>query len=202
MMAVVVTVSVVATRRYDLLASVAVAAVVLLCIDARMIFDVSFVLTFISMVAIAVWVVPLARGLFGWTLERGWNSGVRWLVNAVVGVVILSVGCTLATAPYVAHTFGRVALFGALGAPVLTLTSGVILVVSLVWILVGVEALGAVTAWLLESATTLQNGIVAWFCEGWRGGVEVELSVWWMVVIYLVYGLVSVVGYILASRRG
>ncbi len=184
-------ISIIFTRRYQMLNALSFAAIVLLSYDSSMIYDVAFRLSFIAVLAIGLWVVPLTRALYRWSSTMAWSGVVRVVFNFVVGALILGVACSLATLPLVANTFGVVSLSGALLSPLVVLTTFVILLVSLLWIFMGLGFLSPLFGALLSVAVRLQDGAVEYMSSGWRDAVDLTMSGWWAVVIYIIYGLLT-----------
>jgi competence protein ComEC len=93
-------------RKGALVQLLAAAAIMMLTLEPRAIDDAGFLLSFLSVMALAL--IAPGVGIL-WT-NTGWKPWERTVMAAVVGS-----GVTwLATLPLVAHLFGRVALWGAL----------------------------------------------------------------------------------------
>ncbi len=201
MMATIFGLSVIATRRYQLLNTLSCAAILMLCIDPSMVYDVAFRLSFVSVLAIGVWVVPLSRALYRWSLDRGWTRLFRTLFNAVASALLLGVVCSIATLPLVAHTFGIVSFMGALLSPLVTLTTFVILLTSLLWVVAGFGFAAPLFGWVLSGAVWLQDGAVGYMSSGWGDAMEFGMNGWWATALYLIYILLTICAGILLRNK-
>lgn len=125
-----------------------VTALTMLAIDPLWLYDIGFQLSFLAMAGILLWGVPLGRRL-----------RCRWrVVNRFTGLSAVAVTATLATAPLVAHYFGRVSFLSPLLAVPTLLLSTAILALALTAMLL--PCTHPVTASLLERLATLQNHLV------------------------------------------
>ncbi len=125
-----------------------VTALVMLAINPSWLYDVGFQISFLAMAGILLWGVPLSR-----RLRCRWHA-----VNWFTGLSAIAVTATLATAPMIAHYFGRVSLLSPLLAAPTLLLSTAILALALVAMLLPCTHL--VTAPLLEWLAVIQNRLV------------------------------------------
>jgi len=126
----------------------AVAALAMLAINPLWLYDVGFQLSFLAMAGILLWGVPLSRRL------RCRQRAVNWFT----GLSLIAVTATLATAPLVAHYFGRVSFLSPLLAIPTLLLSTAILALALPAMFLPCTHI--VTAPLLDLLATIQNRIV------------------------------------------
>lgn len=166
-------------RSYSSLNILAFVAVVMLCFDRSLLFDVGFQLSFISVLSIVLCVVPLwrrrprfMRSMFG-----------DWLLLPLfIGVV-----CTVATLPLVSYLFGYIPLWGVLLNPLMIFTLSLILGLSCVWLLVGwIGFFAPLFRFVLGFCVEVQNGAVAIFSTG----IEYRFSFWGVVVVYCGYVMI------------
>ncbi len=125
-----------------------VTALVMLAINPLWLYDVGFQISFLAMAGILLWGVPLSR-----RLRCRWHA-----VNRFTGLSAIAVTATLATAPMIAHYFGRVSLLSPLLAAPTLLLSTAILALALVAMLLPCTHL--LTAPPLDWLATLQNHLV------------------------------------------
>ena len=92
-------------RPRSLIPALALAALVMTAIDPRILFSISFQLSFAAMLGISVYVERVHERL----VPQPASGGLR---SAIVGTVGVSVAATLATAPLVALYFGHMPLVG------------------------------------------------------------------------------------------
>lgn len=143
-------------RENILLWTLATAAWVILLADPRALFEISFQLSFVSVLAIALIVrqeaedrVPAApEGLASAWRDRVWRWGREYLW--------MTMGVTLATAPLVAYYFNQIAWLGVIGNLLVVPLAGFVLVplglVSAIWLLMtGSDVLPL--AWLNQAVS-------------------------------------------------
>ncbi len=125
-----------------------VTALVMLAINPLWLYDVGFQISFLAMAGILLWGVPLSR-----RMRCRWHA-----VNWFTGLSAIAVTATLATAPMIAHYFGRVSLLSPLLAAPTLLLSTAILALSLVAMLL--PCTHPITAPPLDWLATIQNHLV------------------------------------------
>lgn len=148
-------------REGDLRLSLAVAAVVILAYDPRALFDISFQLSFVSVLAIAL--VLRRRTLDRSSGRPGLDGGNPRLLGWLKDGMWIGGGATLATLPIVAYHFNQIAWLG-LGANLIVVPLAGFVVVpvglgSAVWLLLtGSEALPL--ALINQGGLDLMAGVV------------------------------------------
>lgn len=166
-----------AMRRNDALADsgrvLTISALTMLIVNPLWLYDVGFQLSFTAMAGILFWGVPLNRRLhcrFG-------------IVNRFVGLTVVAVTATLATAPLVAHYFGRVSLLSfLLAAPTLLLSTAILALALFAMLL---PALHPVIAPLLDSIAFAQNSLVLQVSSLPFASFTLHLSALQTLLIYL-----------------
>lgn len=150
-------------------------AFVMLALGPGMLFDISFQLSFISVAAIAAWFGPLYR-----RVQTRWRA-----LNALWASLIIALVATAATAPLVSHTFGIFSPAGIVLSPIVMVTSWLVLLFSLVWILIPAPFLAPLFGWLIGVPAWFQNKILASAAAVPGVGVEYSLPRVWMAVLYV-----------------
>lgn len=154
-------------RGHDLLIAVACAALLLVAQNPRVIYDISFQLSFVAVVAIALVVGARmdddADGLPPRDVSLRETAGV-WVSD----YLRLTVGVTLATLPLVAYHFKQIAWLGVLVNALVVPLAGFVLVPlglgSAVWLLVtGQESLPAAS--VNQAASEFMAGLAALFAR-------------------------------------
>ena len=154
-------------RAHDLLRAVACAALLLVVQNPRAIYDISFQLSFMAVVAIALVVRARAGGeveglpprhVTAWDVAGARTRDYLWL----------TVGVTLATLPLVAYHFKQIAWLGVLVNALVVPLAGFVLVPlglgSAVWLLVtGQDSLPAAS--VNQAAAELMAGLAALFAR-------------------------------------
>lgn len=175
---------------YSSVNMLAAAAFAMVAFNPATLFDISFQLSFIVVAAIVIFGVPL----FGIVDRR--NRVVRFLWDTfVVGAVSF-----VAAAPLVSHLFGRVSLAGVVVNPIVILCAGVIVAVSVVWVLVPVALLQPAAEWVLDFTTGIQNRVVTVLSGFDWMVVDIRLSAGAVLGIYAVLAAGAVV--LVGSGKG
>ena len=157
-------------------------AAVMLAIDPNYLFDISFQLSFLAVLAIFVAFGPLYRRL-----------RTRYvLLNLLISVVIIGVVATMGTAPLVVWQFGSFPLVGMFINPVVILTAHLIVLLAVGWMLVPLPVLSGLFSAGLEACAWAQNAVVEW-CAGlsWAA-FDLRIPLWFVAGYYLVYLLGAV----------
>ncbi len=175
---------------------IALAAAGMVLFEPYMIFDVGFLLSVSAVCAIVLWVQPLSKIIKTSLYEMNLWRVARRLINFIVSALVVGAACTLATLPLVASTFGYFAPFGMLLNPLLMITTYLIILISLVWVLFGVPIVISPFRELLDSLVALQDGAVSRVANSVLGAYEVEMSGWVAMLIYLIF----IVGTIMLHR--
>ncbi len=96
-------------RRTGALNSIGVAALIIIGMDARQVFNVGFQLSFVAVIAL-VYVTPMLNDLLSRHLQRPsvWHM-LLYRLGQTIGVTVIA---TVATLPFVVNYFGRVSIIG------------------------------------------------------------------------------------------
>ncbi len=160
----------------------AATAAVLLLLDPSQLFDVSFQLSIIAVLSIMLCYKPV------FDLVR---TRRRWM-DAFVGTFTVGVVATVGTAPLVAYYFSNFPLVGLLVNPPVILTSNILVLLSLGWIVAPLDLLQQAAGWAIGHVAKLQNDIV-WGAASLPGAAaEVHLSAAGVGLVYLLYAVVFV----------
>lgn len=159
-------------------------AAVMLGIAPAMLFDVSFLMSFVAVAAITLWLPPLYAVL---------RCGRRW-IDALWGLFLVGAVCTVALAPLTASVFGRVSLAGIFLNPVVILTANVVIFTSLLWIVAPLSFAAPLFRLVLEAAARVQNGMVDAAASVQWGSVETDLAPWAAACIYVVFAALTMLG--------
>ena len=112
----------VAGREYHLLNALCLTALIMLCWNPLQLMNVGFQLSFASLLGIAL-IVPMfvnqqsMKELYENSFKSVWLQVFRFFI----GIILITLVCTLSTFPLVAHYFGQVPLFSLLSNVVATL---------------------------------------------------------------------------------
>ena len=167
------------SSRYVSLNALAATAFVMLLYRPDYLYDISFQLSFIAVLSILLFGVPMMSLLR--TRSR--------VVNVLLSTVVIGVAASVATMPLVLYTFGRASIVGVLLNPVVILGAYVIVVVSIIWIAMPIAPLAGLFGTLLSSASSALNFVIESVSQ-WRwAALEASLPLWG---VWLVYGVTIV----------
>lgn len=169
------------------------AAVLMLLANPNNLYDISFQLSVVAVVGIAVGYEPLSRWLGGQSSRR-W---LRWLV----GIVVVALCSTAATLPLVAHTFGTVSWVGIFLNPIVILTAQIIVLSGIIWVSLPLEALAPVAKWVIGGAATLQNQVVERAAQLPAVAAQVEVPTSVVVLCYALMALGVVAATLTKERK-
>ena len=158
---------------------------IMLLLNPNLLFDVSFQLSFVAVMAILSMAVPL--------LLRFRGGFWRWLW----GTILISLCATLATAPLTSHHFSLISIGGILINPVVIFTAQLIVALSLVWILLPIGWLSTPLSWCIDSLASLQNRVVeitsqwSWCAVEFHSTTALTLTIYalFIAITLLVWGL-------------
>lgn len=172
-------------RRYDSVNILATTAFVMLMCNTRLLFDISFELSFLAVAGIGLWGVPLYRLL---------TTRYR-VVNSLTAVMCVGVASTLATMPLVASTFSVVSLVGVAINPIVILLANIIIACGAV--AVAVPAVAPLAGWAAE----LQNRVVE-IAAGWPySHIDYQLSEGAMWGVYAVMAVATALFFVVGGKK-
>ncbi len=164
-------------RSYDSLSVLSMAVIVMSIIDPTTLYDVGFQLSCVAVISIVVWALPL------------WQRRPRWMRNIAAEVIcmptLIAICCTIATLPIVSYTFGSQPLYGFIIAPIIYITSFLILLLSALLIVVGAPFVPLSAP--LEWCVALQNGAVEWVSRLTTEHDGGSITIASVAIIYLLY---------------
>lgn len=158
-------------RSANILATV---AMVMLAVRPGLILDVSFQLSVVAVAAIIYWAVPLCASL------RTRNP----ILNLLTSTVVIGAVCTLATAPLVAHWFGRVAMVGVVLNPLVVMLGYLLVTLAVATIFVP-----ASWTWVTQAAGVIaeaENRCVAVAAQLDWSHFALRIEWWAVAIIYIV----------------
>ncbi|MFR9630651.1 MAG: ComEC/Rec2 family competence protein [Rikenellaceae bacterium] len=170
-------------RQYNSMAVLSTAIVIMAIIDPMILFDVGFQLSVVSVLSIILWVVPL------------WRARPTYLRHFTISIlllpILLSLCCTIATLPIVSHNFGYQPFAGILIAPLLNITSFLILMLAIIWLIFGVLPIEWFLAPSLELCVRLQNSAISLVAER-TPPTEITISKTALILIYILYAATTI----------
>lgn len=166
---------------------------VMLLVNPNNLYDISFTLSAVAVVGIAIG--------FGPAMEFLGSKGSHRAVQALLGVVIVGICSTVATLPLVAHTFGMVSLVGIFLNPIVILTAEIIVLAGFIWVSLPLGALAPTMGWIIGGAAKVQNAVVEYASSLPYSALEVELPEWVVAVGYLMMGVGVLIAVLWKDRK-
>lgn len=157
--------------------ALAAAAFGMLLFRPGYLFDISFQLSFVAVISILAWGVPLCRRL---RTRRAW-------IDYPVASLVISLAASLGTAPLVAHTFGITSLVGLVVNPPAIFLSTIIVLAAVVWMLLPLGFLTPLFSGVLSVAVGALNSLVSTSAALPYAAVEYTLSTGHTVALYLFF---------------
>jgi competence protein ComEC len=166
-------------------------AAVMLAMSPGALWDVSFQLSFMAVLSIMVWGVPLFR------LVRT----SRPAVDALLGALVIGAVVTLFSAPAVAWHFGYFSVAGMAVNVAVELLSYVILTGSLIWLIAPAGFMAPLFRWAVGGAIEIQNSLSHWGATRSWGVVEASPNGWTVAAIYALVAAGTAAAVILRERK-
>ncbi len=166
-------------RGYYSISGLLIAMILMVAYDSSTLFDVGFWLSVISVFTIILCALPLIR--YGERRSRKWGDVANILFNSIFAAFIIGLLCSVALAPLLSHIFGYFSLLGIVINPLITITTYLILLASLVWVLFGFGWLAPLFGSFIDSMCRVQNFAV----RSVPDPIELRLDLWEVVVIYI-----------------
>ena len=157
--------------------SLCATAFIMLAFDPYMLFELSFELSFVAVMAILFIARPIISAVH-----------CRGFVGGIVDALAISTACVVSTAPLVSNSFGVVSLLSIVVTPLALVTSQVIIVCNIA-ALVLPEAVARITAQSAAWCGTVQNSIVEWFVSTGFGYAEYRVDNTAMTLCYTLLAL-------------
>jgi competence protein ComEC len=168
--------SVATSSLYISLNTLAATAFAMLVYRPDTLFDISFQLSFVAVVAILLWGVPLMKAL---RTRRLW-------ADALIATMVVGTVSSVATMPLVAHTFGTISLIGVLLNPIVILCAYIIVIASVIWLALPFAPLAPIFTAVLSWTGAGLNFVVAGVARLEWSAVDISLPMW---AVWIIYGI-------------
>ena len=135
--------------------SVCLAALIMLAADPTLLFDVGFILSFVAVIAIINFALPLCRMM---AIKQWW---LRLLINSMV----ISTVCVVATLPIVSICFGTISVLSILVTPLALIFAQLTLIYGLMMLVtpdVVAQSFVAPLRWCSDMGNAIIEGVVQW----------------------------------------
>ena len=174
--------------------SLAIAAMAMLLYNPFWLLDVGFQLSFVSMLGILLVGVPYCDKLAGLSHSKYW----QW-AQKVLGIVVITIVCSIFTAPLCAFYFGQIPVLGILSNLAITLLATLILMIS---------AVGGLTC-LVCGSLGIVSDVLIWLASqmnvvvGWVASLDFAVIEWRpnLLGVMLSYVVLTCVLLMLGLRR-
>ncbi len=166
-----------ARSRYAVENSLATTAFVMLAAEPTMLFELSFQLSFVAVMAIVFVGKPLMTAI-------GRSEGI---VGEIISGVVISTVCVVATAPLISYSFGIVSWLSIIVTPLALITAQIIIISTFVALLSPLP-IAHIAAQVAQWCGTVQNRFVAWSVESGIGYTELRID---FMTLMAVYGLMA-----------
>ena len=160
------------------------AAFIMLSLKPQMLFELSFDLSFIAVMAIIFVGKPLCLTLHSRHL----------LIREAINTTIISTACVFATAPLISNTFGVISTLSIFLTPVVLVFAQIIIISSLL-ALVMPHAVAQIIFRAAEWCANIQNNIIEWAVSTHIGYADIRISDTAMVVTYIIMALLLLLSF-------
>ncbi len=171
-------------NRYSQENSISTAAFIMLAFRPTMLFELSFCLSFIAVLAIVFVYKPFSAIFY--CRSR--------IVRECVNTIMLSIICVYATAPLISNSFGIISLLSIILTPPALITAQIIIISSLL-ALIAPLPLARILFSAAEWCADIQNRVIEWAVSGGYGYVEYRIDENTMMIIYLVMVVLLLLGF-------
>lgn len=193
------------SRQGRALNTLAATASVMLLWDGRWLYDVGFLLSFISVAAIIEWGAPLTslgfrrKDIWSKTLndvERvqrlrsrwGWlQYAAKWAARTLWAAFAVGVVASIATMPLVSMMFGVVTLWSIIVGPLMVLLCSIVVGATMVQIVAGGGLLTDIIGSVVEWTGGTMNAIAAWCSSCNALTADWQMDMLWVVACYGVF---------------
>lgn len=149
------------TGSYNPLRSLAIAVVVMVAVNPAIIFSIGFQLSVVAVLSIIAIAAPIIKWIGGI-----YNGGIYMkVVKFIMALFIIGFVCSLTTMPLSYYYFGYFAWWGWILSPLLVIVSYLIISISMVWLLLGFDAIAYPFTISLEALCTLQNDLLLYCAQ-------------------------------------
>ena len=168
-----------ARSRYAVENAIATTAFIMLAVEPTMLFELSFMLSFVAVMAIVFVGKPLIESI---DCRGGF-------LRDIVGGVVVSTVCVVATAPLISYSFGVVSWLSIVITPI-ALVSAQIIIISTFVALVAPLPLARIAARAAEWCGEMQNRLVEWSVDTGIGYAELRID---DTTLWITYGVMTLV---------
>ena len=185
---------------------------IMLVLDSAQLFDVSFQLSALAVLAIMEWAAPISRLIvlptsYGTLFRPRYNMAyyaklaLKSLTQQVLISFLVAMVTTIALMPLVASVFGAVSFWSVAIGPLTILLCGIAQATAMLWILFPIEIAADIASWIVEHSISTMNAINEWCTQTGRIAGEIEFSTELCLVCYTIFAAATVVRWGLAKGQ-
>lgn len=189
---------------------VATAACLMLLWQGQWLYDIGFQLSFISVVAIIEWGIPLtrvgirhnntvskakheARRFHRLRSKWGWAEHlISRLGRGVWSAMVVTIVATVATMPLVSKIFGAVSLWGLLVGPPMVWLCSIVVGGTMLWVVFAPLLPTTLMRIIIETSTEAMNSLAAWCASHPALVFDIRISEGLCWLIYIVFVLLTI----------
>ena len=181
-------------RKTNMIDVLCVTAMVMLCVNPFLLFDVGFELSMMSILGLLV----LGPHLWSWwsghriRFSTKWLSWVSFSIDFIVGSAITTIVCSLFTLPLTTYYFGIVPLLSVFSNIIISGLAFLLMIVAAVWWMVcWLPQIQSLVGILLFGLAGILNDVTAWITSMEWAVFEWHPNELGVILCYLLIGIVS-----------
>lgn len=162
-------------------------AAIMLLANPNNLFDLSFQLSLIAVLGIAILYQPIYR-------LCKCNTQI---INILWRLTAVAIAATIATAPINAHIFGQIPILGVIISPLVVIAAYIGVAFSVLWMVLPLEGIANGTRWVITTISSWQNTMAEFCADKWWIAAKVSLPQMTTIAIYLL----AIVGIIVYQQQ-
>lgn len=158
------------------------AATIILLANPNNLFDLSFQLSLIAVLGIAILYQPIYR-------LCKCNTQI---INILWRLTAVAIAATIATAPINAHIFGQIPILGVIISPLVVIAAYIGVAFSVLWMVLPLEGIANGARWVITTISSWQNTMAEFCADKWWIAAKVSLPQMTTIAIYLlaIFGII------------
>lgn len=158
-------------------------ATFMLAVNPFYLFDVSFQLSFMAVLSIIFFYPRIYRRVI--SRNRA--------VDTLLSTILIGVAAQIGVLPIVAYNFENIPIISLLINPVIILTSFVIILFGIIWVILPLSFINSFISWMIHICINAQNGTVLWANSTRFAALEnINFPAWGVALFYLILGCAAI----------
>lgn len=174
-------------RSYSSIGALLTAIMFMGLLNPSIFFEVGFWLTVIATVAIVEWGVPILQRIKWWSYRQSSSFVISELVRSFFSLFIVGTLCSIVLMPLLGYAFGYISLGGIIATPLVVLTTYMILIASILWVIIGFGWIAPPFHSFIEFMAFVQNSVARTIGSDSNLIYHFSLELWEVVAIYSLY---------------